>query len=184
MSLALTQEDGQVLIQAARSAIASRLSEKGGCYPAAVTPALMIRCGAFVTLKSEGSLRGCIGRISSAKALLQTVREVAVSSAFEDPRFPPVTRAEWPCVHVEVSVLSPLKAIDDPRCVCVGTHGVLVRSGFSSGLLLPQVAAEQGWDREAFLSHACRKAGLPPDAWRDPQTQIEVFSAMVFEQEE
>ena len=184
MSLALTQGDGQVLIQTARSAIASRLSQKGGCYPAPVTPALMIRCGAFVTLKSEGSLRGCIGRISSPKALLQTVREVAVSSAFEDPRFPPVTRVEWPSIHVEVSVLSPLEVIDDPRWLCVGTHGVLVRSGFSSGLLLPQVATEQGWDRDTFLSHACRKAGLPPDAWKDPRTQIEVFSAMVFEQEE
>ena len=183
-SLSLTEEDGQVLIETARSAIASRLSEKPGCYPAAVTPALMLPCGAFVTLKSDGCLRGCIGRISSAKSLLQTVKEVAVSSAFEDPRFPPVTKAEWPRIRIEVSVLSPFTRVEDPRCVCVGTHGVMIRRGFSSGLLLPQVATEQGWDRETFLSHACRKAGLPPDAWKNPGTQIEVFTATVFGQEE
>lgn len=184
MGLALTESDGQALIEAARAAIASRLSQTGSCCPAPVTPALLVPCGAFVTLKSEGCLRGCIGRISSSQSLLQTVKEVAVSSAFEDPRFPPVTRSEWPSIRVEVSVLSPLRRVSDPQCVQVGTHGVLVRSGYCSGLLLPQVATEQGWDRDTFLSHACRKAGLPPDAWKNPNTQIEVFSAVVFEQEE
>ena len=184
MSLALTEEDGQVLIEAARQAIASRLSRKAGCYPAPVTPALMMPCGAFVTLKSEGCLRGCIGRISSTRSLLQTVKEMAVASAFEDPRFPPMTESEWPSIRVEISVLSPMKRVADPQAVCVGTHGVMIRSGLNSGLLLPQVATEQGWDREMFLSHACRKAGLAPEAWRNPSTEIEVFSAMVFEQAE
>ena len=184
MSLALTEKDGEVLIQTARQAIASRLSQKSGCYPAPVTPALMIPCGAFVTLKSNGCLRGCIGRISSPRPLLQTVKEVAVSSAFEDPRFPPLTKTEWPSVRVEISVLSPFKRVQDPQSVCIGTHGVMIRRGVSSGLLLPQVATEQGWNREEFLSHACRKAGLPPDAWKDPATEIEVFSALVFEQAE
>jgi len=183
-SLALTEEDGQVLIEAARSAIASRLSRRGGCFPASVTPALMIPGGAFVTLKEDGCLRGCIGRISSPRSLLQTVKEVAVSSAFEDPRFPPVTSAEWPSVRVEVSVLSPLRRVSSPQEVCAGTHGVLIRRGPCSGLLLPQVATEQGWDRETFLCNACRKAGLPPDAWKDPATQIEVFTAAVFHQAE
>ncbi len=183
-TLALTEEDGQVLIEAARSAIASRLSRKGGCYPAPVAPALMLPGGAFVTLKQEGCLRGCIGRVSSPKSLLDTVKEVAVCSAFEDPRFPPVTSAEWPSIRVEVSVLSPLKRIDDPRQVCVGVHGVLIRRGCNSGLLLPQVATEQGWDREGFLAGACRKAGLPPNAWMGPETQIQVFSAAVFQQAE
>jgi AmmeMemoRadiSam system protein A len=184
MSLALTEEDGRVLIETARQAIASRLSQKAGCYTAPITPALMVPCGAFVTLKLEGCLRGCIGRISSTRSLLQTVKEVAISSAFEDPRFPPVTKSEWPSIRVEVSVLSPMKRVADPQAVCVGTHGVMIRSGFNSGLLLPQVATEQGWDREMFLSNACRKAGLSPEAWRNPSTEIEVFSAMVFEQAE
>ena len=184
MTLTLTEEDGQLLIETARQAITQRLSLKPGCYPSPVTPSLMMPSGAFVTLKSNGSLRGCIGRISSNRPLLQTVKEVAVSSAFEDPRFPPLTKSEWPSIRVEVSVLSPFERVEDPRSVCVGTHGVMIRRGFNSGLLLPQVATEQGWDREEFLSHACRKAGLPPDAWKDPNTQIEVFSAMVFEQVE
>ncbi len=184
MNLALTEDEGQALIEAARSAIASRLSPRRGCSPAPATPALMLPGGAFVTLKEEGCLRGCIGRITSAQSLLQTVQEMAVCSAFEDPRFPPVTGSEWPSIRVEVSVLSPLKRIDDPREVCVGTHGVLIRRGSSSGLLLPQVATEQGWTREEFLAGACRKAGLPPDAWKDPRTQIQVFSAAVFQQAE
>jgi len=182
MSLTLTEEDGQVLIEVARQAIASRLSHNVGCYPPAVNPTLLMPCGAFVTLKSNGCLRGCIGRISSTQSLLQTVKEVAVSSAFEDPRFPPVTKSEWPSIRVEISVLSPLKRVTDPQEVCVGVHGVMIRSGLNSGLLLPQVATEQGWNRETFLSHACRKAGLGPDAWKDPSTKIEVFSAIVFEQ--
>ena len=162
MSLALTQEDGQVLIQAARSAIASRLSEEGGCYPAAVTPALMIQCGAFVTLKSEGSLRGCIGRDLLRESAPPTVKEIAVCSAFEDPRFPPVTQAEWPRVQVEVSVLSPLKAVDDPRCVCVGTHGVLVRSGSTPGSSCRRwLSSRAGTGRLSFPMPAARRA-CPP----------------------
>ena len=184
MSITLTEEDGQVLVDAARQAIGSRLSAKESCYPAPISPALMMPAGAFVTLKLDGCLRGCIGRISSTKPLLQTVKEVAVSSAFEDPRFPPVTKSEWPSIRIEVSVLSAFKRVTDPQLVCVGTHGVMIRSGYNSGLLLPQVATEQGWDRETFLSHACRKAGLSPDAWKKPSTQIEVFSATVFEQAE
>ncbi|MGA2766049.1 MAG: AmmeMemoRadiSam system protein A [Spirochaetia bacterium] len=184
MSLALTETDGQVLIETARASISSRLSPRGGCSPAPVTPALMIPCGAFVTLTLNGCLRGCIGRITSPKSLLATVKEVALCSAFEDPRFPPVTKSEWPSVRVEVSVLSPLSRIADPERVCVGTHGVVIRSGGCSGLLLPQVATEQGWDRHTFLSHACRKAGLPADAWQDPRTEIEIFSASVFHQQD
>jgi AmmeMemoRadiSam system protein A len=103
-----------------------------------------------------------------------------VCSAFNDPRFPPLTPAEWPDVKIEISVLSPFEPVADPSCIAVGVHGIMVRRGYRSGLLLPQVATEQGWDRETFLSHACRKAGLPPDAWRGPEMQIETFTATVF----
>jgi AmmeMemoRadiSam system protein A len=108
------------------------------------------------------------------------VKEVAVSSAFEDPRFPPVQRSELAQLTIEISVLSPLRRITDPREVVVGVHGILIRRGFRSGLLLPQVATEQGWDRETFLAHTCRKAGLPMDAWKSPDVVLEVFSATVF----
>lgn len=183
-AFSLAESEQQALIEAARSAIAARLSEPRACAETAVTPALLLPCGAFVTLKIHGNLRGCIGRIAASTSLLQTVRDVAVSSAFEDPRFPPLSRTEWPSVRLEISVLSPLRRITDVSCIQVGTHGILLRSGYRSGLLLPQVATEQGWDRDTFLTHTCYKAGLPADAWKSPQTQIEIFSALVIHEKD
>jgi AmmeMemoRadiSam system protein A len=109
---------------------------------------------------------------------------MALSSAFEDPRFPPLARDELARITIEVSVLSPFRLTRDPAEIRVGTHGILVRRAGRSGLLLPQVATEQGWEREEFLAHTCRKAGLPDDAWREPDTAIEIFSAIVFGEEE
>ncbi len=109
---------------------------------------------------------------------------MAVASAFEDPRFPPLSRGEWPSVRVEISVLSPLEGISDVSRIRVGTHGIMIRQGRRSGLLLPQVATEQGWDRDTFLAHACTKAGLPVDAWKSPEASIEIFSAAVFHEEQ
>jgi AmmeMemoRadiSam system protein A len=183
MSLTLTQQDGQVLLQTAREAIGARLALRGPRYPAP-TAALSARCGAFVTLKVGGQLRGCIGHITGSRALVETVKEVALSSAFEDPRFSPLRAEEWDRVHIEISVLSPFEEIGDVNRIEVGVHGIMVRRGSHSGLLLPQVASEQGWDRDAFLSHTCLKAGLPPEAWSWPQTRIEIFSAQVFAEKE
>jgi AmmeMemoRadiSam system protein A len=183
MTFELNVTDRQVLLQTAREAVTARLQGRTPCYPAP-TPVLCTRCGAFVTLKIDGALRGCIGHITAARPLIDTVREVAVSSAFEDPRFPPLTPPELPRIGIEISVLSPFEPVDNAAAVRVGLHGVLVRRGGRSGLLLPQVAEEQGWEREQLLSHTCRKAGLPPDAWRDPDTRIEVFTAIVFGEKE
>jgi AmmeMemoRadiSam system protein A len=137
-----------------------------------------------VTLKIDGKLRGCIGHITASQPLLETVRKVAWESAFEDPRFPPLTPQELPRVRIEISVLSPFQRIMDVDCIEVGVHGILVRRGGRSGLLLPQVATEEGWNREEFLDRTCRKAGLPLDAWRSPETIIEIFSATVFGERE
>lgn len=143
-------------------------------------PALREPRGAFVTVKRHGQLRGCIGQIEARRPLAHTVSRMALAAAFEDPRFPPVTADEWNDLELEISVLSPLEKLDDPTRVQVGSHGLVVRKGSQSGLLLPQVAVEQGWDRETFLRQTCRKAGLPPDAWRDPDTEIFTFTAEVF----
>ncbi len=107
-----------------------------------------------------------------------------MSSAFEDPRFPPLGKEEWDATTIEISVLSPFEKITDAGRIRVGTHGIMIRRGSRSGLLLPQVATEQGWDRDTFLTHACLKAGLPADAWRSPDTSIEIFSAIVFHEEQ
>jgi AmmeMemoRadiSam system protein A len=181
MTFALAEQDRSILLQTAREAIGARLARRPPLFPPA-PPSLSTLCGAFVTLKVRGELRGCIGHITASQPLVEAVKDVAVSSAFDDPRFPPLSPEEWPRVRIEISVLSPFECITDLQRITVGVHGIMVRNGHRSGLLLPQVATEQGWDREAFLAHCCRKAGLPVDAWRSPETRIEIFSATVFQE--
>jgi AmmeMemoRadiSam system protein A len=183
MSFTLTEQERRILLQTAREVIGARLAARMPTFPPP-TPALSTPCGAFVTLKAAGQLRGCIGHITASRPLVETVKEVALSSAFEDPRFPPLRAEEWSQVKIEISVLSPFERITDAARIEVGVHGILVRRGYRSGLLLPQVATEQGWERDAFLSHTCQKAGLPADAWKSPDTQIEIFSALVFHEKE
>jgi len=140
--------------------------------------------GAFVTFKKDGHLRGCIGSMVGDGPLYRTVARMARAAAFEDPRFPPVTAAEVPALELDISVLGPITRCPDPAAVRIGRHGLLVRQGFRSGVLLPQVPVEWGWDRETFLAQTCRKAGLPPDAWRDAwrdgHTELYWFEAEVF----
>lgn len=112
--------------------------------------------------------------------LFQTVKEMAVQAAFADPRFPPLTPDELSELDLEISVLTPLERIKDPSRIEIGKHGLLIRKKSYSGLLLPQVATDHGWDRQQFLEWTCRKASLPPRAWQDPDTEIFVFSADIF----
>jgi AmmeMemoRadiSam system protein A len=142
--------------------------------------ALDTECGAFVTLHEAGRLRGCIGYIRAVKPLRQTVAEMAVQAALHDPRFPAVTAAEIPDLDIEISVLSPLEGVDDVSSIEVGRHGLIIQDARHSGLLLPQVATEQGWDRDTFLDHTCLKAGLEPGAWRRDDVTILRFTAEVF----
>lgn len=136
--------------------------------------------GAFVTLTKDGQLRGCIGYVVPMKPLQETVRDVAALAAVRDRRFPPVSEGELPELEYEVSVLSPMRRVTDVETIVVGKHGLLVKRGEREGLLLPQVAAEREWDRITFLQQTCRKAGLPPDAWRDEGTDVFSFTALVF----
>jgi AmmeMemoRadiSam system protein A len=138
------------------------------------------KTGAFVCLKKKGELRGCIGYLHPAYPLSEAVEKAAVQSAFHDPRFGPLERDEWEDIDVEISVLSPMRQITDIEEVQVGTHGLYIEQGTHSGLLLPQVATENGWDRITFLEYTCYKAGLPKDAYKSKNTVIYVFSAVVF----
>jgi len=146
-------------------------------------PALQRPCGAFVTLKKRGELRGCIGSLQAAEPLVDTVIEMAGAAALRDPRFEPVRPEELPAIEVEVSVLTPLRRISDVSEIEVGRHGLYIVHGLNRGVLLPQVATEQGWNREQFLQHTCLKAGLPPDDWQKG-AQIFVFTAQVFGEKE
>ncbi len=139
---------------------------------------LRTNCGAFVTLRTAGHLRGCIGHIEPSAPLYETVRECAVAAATRDPRFEPVTPLEVPHLRIEISVLSLLTDVR-PQEVEVGRHGLLISKGFRRGLLLPQVAIQWHWDREQFLDETCVKAGLAPDAWRHG-ARIQAFTAQVF----
>jgi len=143
-------------------------------------PALLRVQGAFVTLHKSGELRGCIGNIIGQEPLYLTVRDMAVESSTRDPRFPPVTASELKDIKIEISVLSEPKAVVKVDEITMGTHGVILKQGFRSAVYLPQVATETGWARDEFLSNLCRKAGLPPNAWKDKNTELLTFTAQVF----
>jgi hypothetical protein len=175
----LRENEKKMLLAAARESIRSHLTGETPTYPEP-SPVLLNKCGAFVTLHRAGKLRGCIGHIIGIKPLFEAVIDLARSSAFHDPRFPPLRLEEFPEIDLEISVLTPLKKIDSPDEVVVGTHGVYLESGSHSGVLLPQVPIEQGWDREEYLRHLCYKAGLPPDCLDRPGTRLSTFEALVF----
>ncbi|MFW6293400.1 MAG: AmmeMemoRadiSam system protein A, partial [Spirochaetota bacterium] len=173
------------LLTVARERIGSELTGTEPDYPPRRAE-LEIPGGAFVTLhlvtQAGRRLRGCIGLIESTRPLYDTVRDTAYSAAFRDPRFPPLSAEELGSVELEISVLSRLEAITDTRLIVPGTHGIMLEQGRRSGLLLPQVAAERGWDRATFLEQTSLKAGLPPGAWSNPDTLIRIFTAEVFDE--
>ena len=144
------------------------------------TPVLIENRGAFVTIKRRGELRGCIGYIEGRGPLYKTIEEMAEAAAFKDPRFYPVSEKELPELEYEISVLTPLQKIKDINEIEVGKHGIYIKKGWNSGLLLPQVATEYGWDRQTFVEHTCQKAGLPSNAWKDKNAEIYIFSADIF----
>lgn len=136
--------------------------------------------GVFVTLQIRGKLRGCIGCIEARKPLYQAVIDNTINSAFKDPRFSPVAESELDDIDISISVLSAPEKISDSGQFQVGTHGIILKKGVYSSVFLPQVATEQGWDREETLCHLSRKAGLDGNAWREKDTAFEVFTAEVF----
>jgi uncharacterized protein len=173
----------QTLLKTAKAAI--RAAIEGAPVPAAsATEAeLNAPCGCFVTIKNGEHLRGCLGQFEARGPLIETVSQMAASSATQDPRFQsnPISPEEFDRLHIEISVRSPLKRTDDPLSLRLGTDGIYIRKGFASGCLLPQVATETGWSREEFLNYCCQyKAGLNPNAWRQPDTHVCLFSAEVF----
>ena len=176
----LNKEEKKKLMEIAKLSVAEAVTGKRQFLPNVTEERLRENCGAFVTLKEDGQLRGCIGYIQAVKPLYQTVIDVAKSAAVNDYRFNPVTQDELGKLEYEISVLTPLKKINDINEIEVGKHGLVMKKGFNSGLLLPQVATEYNWDRETFLKETCRKAGLSQDAWKDKSTEIYTFSAEVF----
>ncbi len=180
VDLGLTGDEKTILHSIARDAIESRLQGKPLPPLPALTPTLEQHRGAFVTLTKNGGLRGCIGLIQAVRPLASSVQEMALAAAFQDPRFPPLSSEEWPLIEIEISALTPFTQIKDFSEIKIGTHGLYIQKGPYSGLLLPQVATEYGWNREEFLQQTCLKAGLPPNAYKDSDAKIYLFSADIF----
>lgn len=135
--------------------------------------------GAFVTLQRRGRLRGCVGQVLPGEALVRTIAYCARAAALDDPRFQPVRPDELREIEVELSILSPFEAIA-PGEIEAGKHGLMVSRGSRRGVLLPQVAAQFRWNGLRLLEETCVKAGLDRDAWKDPETRVEAFTAEVF----
>jgi len=174
----LNPAERNLLLDLARHAVESAAS--GGVPPVPGSDGVFgLKCGAFVTLKKNGRLRGCIGSFKGTGSLGATIVAMAGAAATGDPRFRPVTPSETASLAIQISVLSEMRPAL-PSEVIPGVHGVYVRRGRRAGTLLPQVATEEGWDRETLLAHSCLKAGLPPDAWKYGDTEILVYTAEVF----
>jgi AmmeMemoRadiSam system protein A len=145
-----------------------------------LTEGLRALRGVFVTLKKQGELRGCIGKMDYERPVWANAVDAAVASALEDPRFPPVGSPELGEITIEISILNPPEELPEPGMFDVLRHGIIVEKGWRHALLLPKVAQEQGWDATKTLEMVCEKAGLPMDAWRDPAARLQVFTAFDF----
>jgi len=178
--MSLTQAEKNILLDIARNAIQCRMDGKEPAESSMEYETLKEKRGAFVTIKEDEHLRGCIGCIDARESLYKAVKEMAIAAAFKDPRFPPLEHNELKHLTIEISALTPLKLIKDINEIEVGKHGIYIVKGYHSGILLPQVATEYAWDRFAFLEETCYKAGLSPNAWKEKDTKVYIFSAEVF----
>ena len=179
----MNDEQRRTLLKVARDTVEAVVNGRAATGATSDDPELNAHCGCFVTLKNGDRLRGCIGNFTSEGPLIELVVEMAKASATSDPRFfaDRVKAKELDRLDIEISVLSPLERTDDPLSLRLGVDGIYIKKGHASGCFLPQVATETGWTKEEFLSSCCsHKAGLPDDAWKDPETDVYLFSAEVF----
>jgi uncharacterized protein len=176
----LNDSDKRTLLTLARTTLEACFAQSTAPNLNALSAVLAEPLGAFVSLHGGENLRGCIGQIYPDRELYKIVQHCVLSAALEDTRFSPVTPEELPGLEIEISVLSPLRRIQNIEEVEVGRHGLYIVHGNYRGLLLPQVATQYRWNRMEFLEHTCNKSGIPKSAWRDPQTDIYIFEAEVF----
>ncbi len=179
----LSVKEGEFLLHLARKTLESYFQKKDFklTSPPPDLANLYQKHGAFVTLKKGDLLRGCIGSLEGDKPLYQLIPELALASAFKDPRFSPLREEELPEITIEISILSPLKPAQ-PWEVEVGKHGIYLVKGLNKGVLLPQVATEHNLDRETFLRYGCLKAGLSEDCYQDPKVKLYIFTCQIFDE--
>lgn len=182
MSFSLNKNEKKFLLRLARKSIYSYLKNQKRKDEDYFTKNLETQSGAFVTLHLHGALRGCIGYVKAYKPVQDAIADLAVSAAFNDPRFPALNEQEYPEIDLEISVLTPLQKISDLSEIKIGRDGLLIKNGFNEGLLLPQVATEYNWDAQTFMEQTCHKAGLSSEAWQEEDTEIFSFSAIIFDE--
>ena len=181
----MDEQAKKILSDIARKSVEAAVKQEPNPSFSCNHPDLQGKQGVFVTLKTHGQLRGCIGRFVSDIPLYQLVSEMAISSAMEDPRFEfnRIKPTELNHLEIEISVLSPLKLITNPLDIELGKHGIYIKKGFHVGCFLPQVATETGWSKEEFLSYCCSsKAGLPSNAWKHKDVEIYTFTTEIIEE--
>ena len=187
----ISDEDGQILVKTARSIVTEylKINTKPNLEKQ-IQENYSFNSGVFVTLNNPSGLRGCIGYPFPDKKLYNALKDAAIAAATEDPRFSPVKSEELGTITFEITILTPPKKItvnnpeEYPSKIKIGRDGLIVRNGFYSGLLLPQVPVEYNWNEKEFLEHTCEKAGLPKNCWKESQTEIKRFEGIVFKEEE
>jgi hypothetical protein len=188
----LTEEQGELAVKIARKAVDTFLAEGKRYEPEEIPEIFKEDRGVFVTLSKypNHELRGCIGFPEPVAPFIDALIDAGISAASRDPRFDPVQESELKNIVVEVSALTLPEKLEAgkpdeyPKKIKVGRDGLIIKKGFQSGLLLPQVPVDQGWDEKEFLSQTCWKAGLPPDSWMDPETEIMSFKGQVWQETE
>lgn len=187
----ITLEDGTILVKTARNVVTKYLKDgEKITLEKTIQDKFSFNSGVFVTLNNPIGLRGCIGYPLPDKKLFNALEDASIAAAVEDPRFPPVKSEELDSITFEVTVLTPPQTIkvDNPQeypgKIKVGQDGLIVRYGYNSGLLLPQVPIEWGWNAKEFLEHTCEKAGLPQDYWEKPEIEVQKFQGIVFKEKE
>ena len=187
----ITLEDGTILVKTARNVVTEYLKDgKKITLEKTIQDKFSFNSGVFVTLNNPIGLRGCIGYPLPDKKLFNALEDASIAAAVEDPRFPPVKSEELDSITFEVTVLTPPQTIkvDNPQeypgKIKVGQDGLIVRYGYNSGLLLPQVPIEWGWNAKEFLEHTCEKAGLPQDYWEKSEIEVQKFQGIVFKEKE
>ncbi len=176
----LSVEQKKSLLRLARESIRCAVQEEPLPRTDVLDQNLRTPCGAFVTVRVHGELRGCFGYVNAYYPLAQSVQEVGVKSALEDPRFEHIGAEELDAMELEISVLDAPVKVEKIDEIEVGVHGLILETRTHRGLLLPSVPTEYGWDREQFLNHTALKAGLPPDAWKNKNVTLFRFKAEKF----
>ncbi len=180
----VSEEDGALAVSYARNTLIKHICNT-------ITESITLprsfleKKGVFVTLTKAGALRGCIGYPLPDMPLGSAIHDAALSAALQDPRFPPVRCDELPLIHIDITILTvpqicTVSPVERPSAVKVGTHGLIIRGYNRSGLLLPQVPVEWGWDTMTFLNQTCIKAGLPEKSWIDPSVELLTFEGQIF----